>query len=146
MLLIRVHRWVDARGNWHETEVRGDVAELLEASEPRLKERLVSDPRALDRFASRSSAWEGPRFRFNHFLGESAQWCGPDSLWEKQERDGQKEIVCRFCRGKALPENCYCLSCDRCGRELQIPSCDRGSQPQHGSVRRDGLRGGKGRS
>lgn len=51
--------------------------------------------------------WEGPRFEFSLFLGDSEIWQGPEQA--------------DFCRGRKLAKHEYCLACNRSGRDNVIP-------------------------
>jgi hypothetical protein len=122
VLFLRLQKFVDSEGQVHWLDIRPPVAQLLAATEPRLKERLFRDPRQIDQRPGQGNAWEGPRLRFWRFLGESAVWSGPRSLSETVKQDGRPQPQCAFCHGAELPPRTYCLACDRCSSELSIPS------------------------
>jgi hypothetical protein len=111
--------------------VSEEVAALLSERDPPRRERLLADPAKLDQMPGRKKPpgkrdpeylgfpWEGPRFRFEWLLGESAVWAGPGSRWLYDLDWG---AYCRFCGAYVrLPENAYCLGCDRSGRDGRIP-------------------------
>jgi hypothetical protein len=118
----------------HWTELRAEVAAILAATEPRLRERLFHVPGSVEGVEDRRSAWNGPRFRFRHLIGEAPTWSGPLSLGDRVKREGRIEWRCRFCHGRTLAWDTYCLACDRCGRELELPAVladERSSAPQY---------------
>lgn len=118
-LLVKLTRWVDSEGVERWTEMRPEVGELLEATEPKLKERLLKVPESINHVGDRSS-WSGPRLKFRWLVGESRTWGDEVWLW----REGLIE-TCPICRGAGLPTFAYCLCCDRCGRELEIPKAEK---------------------
>ena len=137
-----VTRWVDSEGRMHLDELPAEVAELLRASEPARKERLFRDGRAIERIVDDSDP-DRP-FRFHHFLGQTPTWAGPDGLRDRVElEDGRAVWECHFCGGQVLAIDDYCLGCDRCGRELEIPAPRDDEQPMPRSLPADGLRGGR---
>lgn len=150
----KLHRYWDSEGVEHELWVPVDLKRELEAIERadrrgeakwREKHVLMTDlsPEqvAPDRTQPTKTKredlgnpWEGPRYHFSHLLGESQIWSGP-------QRGGR----CRICRGGKLDLGCYCLGCDRSGRDLAIP------RPTSAELRRirahvqePGLKGGVG--
>jgi hypothetical protein len=118
---LRVHRFQDHDGQWQTVEVRADIADLLEATEARLKERTCTDA-GLDPNAVVNGhlpdgtfvgfAWEGPRFQFGHIIGESRIWNGPPEPGE-------------FCGWAELEPGQYCLCCQRSGKDPAIPRVTR---------------------
>lgn len=79
---------------------------------------------------ARPYVWEGPRFEFLTYLGSGETWNGP----------GQKD----FCRGRHLNRDEYCLSCDRCGRDAEIPRPPKQKKSARYPHRRGKLKGGTG--
>lgn len=140
VLLLHIYRFTDDRGVEHVVEVAGDVAAILRATEPKLKERLCTDAgvdvnrvgedrRARGPRGRTGNPWEGPRFSFRWLVGESSIWDGPG-------RD--------FCGGGRLPRHAYCLCCDRSGRDGEIPTVDRGDVQRRREYRHGRLKGGRG--
>jgi hypothetical protein len=142
---LALTRWVDSEGRVHLDQLPPEIARLLAAPEPKLKERLLRHPEAIERVTDPDSAEDRP-FRFRHFLGESAIWPGPAGLVVPLALDdGRIAWECRFCHGLRLSIDDYCLGCDRCGRELEIPSVSEAERPPQTSYRPSGtLRGGVG--
>lgn len=110
--LRRKARRDDAR--WRERHVTfTDLGTDLDATE-----EVVSRP------SQQGNPWEGPRFGFAHLIGEGVVW----------ERKGED-----FCHGRKLRLDEYCLGCDRCGRDLVIPT---GQDRRTRNHRDSGLLGG----
>jgi hypothetical protein len=143
-----------------------EVAAVLDAPEPPLKETTFTDLAAMERpprevdvrteawLSSElrvyyrnlrtgrvtDSPWCGPRISFDHFIGESRIWHGPPN--------GHR---CAW-HGKRLEPGEYCLGCDRCGLDdrgiIPRPSkeavlaCRRAEEERRKEGR--GLKGGKG--
>lgn len=120
--LLSIHRFIGPDGGPVEVEVRADVAELLAATEPRLKERTCTDvgidpDQVVDGVRRDGTyvgfAWEGPRFQFDRLIGESRIWNGPPGRLP----DGR----CEFCLDSEIETSTLCLGCERSGRDKQIP-------------------------
>lgn len=115
--LLSIHRFIGPDGEPVEVEVRADVAAVLAATEPRLKERTCTDlgidPDQVVDGVRRDGTyvgfgWEGPRFKFDRLVGESRIWNGPPARGD-------------FCHDARLEPGTYCLCCDRSGRDKEIP-------------------------
>lgn len=103
-----------ANARWRAHHVTfTDLGATIDAAE-----EIISRP------SQQGNAWEGPRFGFSHLIGEGVVW---------QERGED------FCGGRSLRMDEYCLGCDRCGRDLVIPSPDDRRVRNH---RDSGLLGG----
>lgn len=120
------------------------IAAVLSAPDPPRAEKLLSDPDSLDKMTpdrakppakrkcpererkkrapqpdGAAMPWEGPRIRFDLFLGEDAIWAGPASL--TVSFDGGLTWHCRFCGSiRKLHENTCCLACCRTGLDDTI--------------------------
>lgn len=150
---------LDADGRPTLVEVRADVADVIEATEPGLKERLLRKAANIEKVADpriKPGEWEGLRVLFTHFLGESRTWPGPN--W----RDGvppppppKKSTVparltrgtaCDFCKGMDLDTNVYCTRCDRTGRDYMLKATPKPKEPAPAppKPKSDGLAGGRG--
>lgn len=118
----------DDEGNPTLVEVCADVADVIEATEPKLKERLLRKAESIEKFADKNP-WSGPRFGFTRYIGESRTWYYPPKRFE-------------FCHGVELGEDEYCLDCDRSGKDARIPKPTRRRPP---APKNDGLKGGVGK-
>jgi hypothetical protein len=159
---LRLIEYTDANGTRISLEVSAEVAEALAAKDQndpgaRLKERTFTDlgctikgervpldgdtldektwrRRVDQRPMPSGNPWEGPRFHFSLLLGENRpNWCGSHSFDPRGK--------CGVCHGSFLPAYAYCLQCDRCGRDKEIPKPERKVVVQPKS---DGRQGGTG--
>jgi hypothetical protein len=122
-LLLSLSRFIDSDGVEHWVEMLPEVAAVLAEVEPPLKERLLRKPEKINGVGDPMG--ENPfKLRFSWLLGESRTWTGDPVVWTDEG------WACSFCWGSELPENCYCLGCDRCGRELDVPSPGKGEGPR----------------
>lgn len=151
--LIRIENTADGLEEW--VEVEPEVARVMAAAEPRLKERLLRKPKAIEGateelaryWGAAGHLWEGPRFRFDWLMGESACWSGPESVW--LWHSGLGLWVCRFCGHLvALPDIAYCIGCDRSGLDARIESPTKADLAKRVEGRKvytppDGLKGGR---
>lgn len=104
-------------------ELRPDMADMLrrlDQTEARRERRRKEREKTFSEMGIQAglivaSPWIGPRLKFTWLVGESRTWDGEPT----GEIEG--EPCCSICLGAELPPNAYCLGCDRCGRELEIP-------------------------
>jgi hypothetical protein len=135
--------WIEYRtddGLAVELRVSPELAEALDAADPRLKEVTFTDlagklrhgdhRRGLDpdrlelgmerrhaaqRHTPVASSWEGPRFHFSLLLGEGRPgWLGGETVDDRGR--------CGLCHGQWLPPYACCLACCRTGRDDAIPT------------------------
>jgi hypothetical protein len=144
---LRLIEYRTEDGSVFQLRVSPDVAQALKGGEGRLKEVTFTDlgdgrfelteeharkrPHAP---RPKPGQWEGPRFQFSLYLGESrATWRGGQVIDERGR--------CGMCHDQRLPAHVYCLSCNRSGRELEIPGA--APKPKAKAHRRsDKLKGG----
>jgi hypothetical protein len=124
------------RGTVLRVRVSPEIARILADDGAPLKETAFSDlpsetngrtgldPDRLDARTGRrrqeqrpmpeGNPWEGPRYHFPLLLGESRPgWLGG----ECEDAEGR----CGVCHGAKLLPVAYCLGCQRCGRDKDIP-------------------------
>jgi hypothetical protein len=99
--------------------------QTIEEKDHRLT-RYLSKPRE-------GNDWDGERRGFVIWLGLTLMWPVPN------RPDGR----CGACGGEKLSADTYCLVCNRCGRELRIPSAGVDA-PGRKRYRKDKLAGGQG--
>jgi hypothetical protein len=97
-----------------DVAIKGEYGEVVPLDPDQLDSR-TQGRRVAERPMPQGNPWEGPRFSFPLLLGEHRPgWNGGVSIDERGR--------CGICHGLRLPSSAYCLSCDRSGRDREIPT------------------------